>query len=111
MEIQQEFKVTGAGAQWASANWGPGGLPVCRNGGRGPAGIRQLGSGGPRPGNGRTLRSPTGEVEVLEFQNGSANVLISSERMSLLQELLCKSHFEATVAHFEFGRKFRRNSK
>ena len=31
---------------------GPGGIPVGRNGGRGPVGIRQLGSGRPRPRNG-----------------------------------------------------------
>ena len=36
----------GEGAQWASAYWGPGGLPVCRNGGGGPVGIAKLGSGG-----------------------------------------------------------------
>ena len=36
----------GAGAPRASANWGPGGLPVCRNGGGGPVGIAKLGSGG-----------------------------------------------------------------
>ena len=61
--------------------------------------------------NGRTLRSPTGEVEVSELQNGSANVLISSERMNLLQKLLCKTHFEATVASFELGWKFGRKAK
>ena len=43
----------GEGAQLASASWGPGGVPVSRNGGRGSAGIRQLGSGSPRPRNGR----------------------------------------------------------
>ena len=61
--------------------------------------------------NGRSLRALTGEVIVSEFQNGFANALFSSERMKLHQKSLRKSHFEGTVARFEFSRKFRRKSK
>ena len=45
---------TGKGPSWHPPAGVRGGLTVCRNGGRGPVGIRQLGSGRPRPRNGRT---------------------------------------------------------
>ena len=118
MEIQPEFKVTGAGAPRASANWGPGGLPVCRNGGRGPAGIRQLGSGGPRPGNGRSFskrtassRRPFGEVGLFIFNIVLLDGKICSERMKLNQKSSLETHFEATVTRFEVSSEFGRKSK
>ena len=65
----------------------------------------------PRQRDPRSLRALTGEVILSEFKNGSADVLISSKRMKLLEKSMRKSHFEGAVARSEFSRKFRRKSK
>ena len=60
---------------------------------------------------GGSSQALTGEIGLSEFQNVFADVFICPETMELLQESLRETHFEATVAHFEFPWQFRRKSK
>ena len=65
----------------------------------------------PGLGNGRTLRSPTGEIGLSEIQIVFVKVSICPETMKLHQRSLRETHFEATVARFDISLKFSRKSK
>ena len=65
----------------------------------------------PGLGNGRTLRSPTGEIGLSEIQIVFVKVSICPETMRSHPESLRETNFEATVASFEFSWKFGRKSK
>ena len=88
------------------------------NGGRGPVGIRELGSGSPRPRNGRSFSKPTassrrpfGEVHLFISSIVLLDGKICSERMKLNQKALLETHIEATVSRREFPAQFSRRSK
>ena len=61
---------TGKGPSWHPPAGVRGGLTVCRNGGRGPVGIRQLGSGRPRPRNGRPCGLLFSDFAMSDCRNG-----------------------------------------
>ena len=53
--------------------------------------------------NGRTLRSPTGEIALSEIQIVFVKVSICPETMKSHPESLRETHFEATATCFEFA--------
>ena len=61
----------------------------------------------PGLGNGRTLRSPTGEIGLSEIQIVFVKVSICPETMRSHPESLRETNFEATVTCFEFAHGFR----
>ena len=75
----------GEGAQLASASWGPA-VPG-----------REMDVPG------ASSQTLTGEIGLSEFENVFAEVSICPERMKLLQKSMCGTHFEATVARFDFS--------
>ena len=93
---------------WNSAGnqSGPGGIPVCRNGGRGPVGIAQLGSGSQAKKldvHGGSSQAPTREIGLSGIQNVFAEASICPERMKLLPKSWRGTHFEATATRFEYS--------
>ena len=60
---------------------------------------------------GRSSQALTGEIGLSEIQNVFAEVFICPERIKLLQKSMRGTHFEATVARFEFSWKLGRKSK
>ena len=112
MEIQQEIKVKDCckrakGGRRPAAQMGYWGWPA-------GLGFRLRAFAAvlnPGLGNGRTLRSPTGEIGLSEIQIVFVKVSICPETMKLHPESLRETNFEATVASFEFSWKFSRKSK
>ena len=60
----------------------------------------------PGLGNGRTLRSPAGEIGLSEIQIVFVKVSICPETMRLHPESSRETHFEATVTRFEHSSEF-----
>ena len=56
---------------------------------------------------GGSSQALTGEIGLSEIQNVFAEVFICPERIKLLQKSMRGTHFEATVARFEFSWEIR----
>ena len=88
---------------------------LAAKGGKGPS---RHPPAGVRPSPGREMDVPggssqalTGEFALSEFHIVFAEVLVSSERMEMLQKSLRETHFEAPATQIEVSWKFGRKSK